>query len=85
MTLANRACGGGIVAWKGTDLTDAPGNQYGAYIADSRIIRVCVSFPISTLRSKPNACWCVAVLIRMRVTVARCECDDGHRRGMFPR
>ncbi|ESK95694.1 carbohydrate esterase family 8 protein [Moniliophthora roreri MCA 2997] len=37
--LANRACGGGIVAWKGTNLTDAPGNRYGAYIADSRIIR----------------------------------------------
>ncbi|KAI0762007.1 pectin lyase-like protein [Trametes elegans] len=39
ITLANRACGGGIVAWKGTNLTDAPGNRYGAYIADSRIIR----------------------------------------------
>ncbi|KAG7088759.1 hypothetical protein E1B28_012725 [Marasmius oreades] len=37
--LANRACGGGIVAWKGTNLTDAPGNRYGAYISDSRIIR----------------------------------------------
>ncbi|KAK7054335.1 hypothetical protein VNI00_003529 [Paramarasmius palmivorus] len=37
--LANRACGGGIVAWKGTNLTDAPGNRYGAYIADSAIIR----------------------------------------------
>jgi len=37
--LANRACGGGIVAWKGTNLTDAPGNRYGAYIADSKIIR----------------------------------------------
>jgi len=37
--LANRACGGGIVAWKGTNLTDAPGNRYGAYIADSQIIR----------------------------------------------
>ncbi|KAG6860417.1 hypothetical protein C0995_011411 [Termitomyces sp. Mi166 len=37
--LANRACGGGIVAWKGTNLTDAPGNQYGAYISDSKIIR----------------------------------------------
>ncbi|PPR05376.1 hypothetical protein CVT24_007990 [Panaeolus cyanescens] len=37
--LANRACGGGIVAWKGTNLTDAPGNRYGAYIADSTIIR----------------------------------------------
>ncbi|GLB45534.1 putative pectinesterase [Lyophyllum shimeji] len=37
--LANRACGGGIVAWKGTNLTDAPGNRYGAYISDSKIIR----------------------------------------------
>ncbi|KAF9468737.1 pectin lyase fold/virulence factor [Collybia nuda] len=37
--LANRACGGGIVAWKGTNLTDAPGNRYGAYIANSQIIR----------------------------------------------
>ncbi|KAF8895115.1 pectin lyase fold/virulence factor [Infundibulicybe gibba] len=25
VVLANRACGGGIVAWKGTNLTDAPG------------------------------------------------------------
>ncbi|KAF8588559.1 carbohydrate esterase family 8 protein [Ramaria rubella] len=39
VTLANRACGGGIAAWKGTDLTDAPGNRYGAYISNSRIIR----------------------------------------------
>ncbi|EKM49749.1 carbohydrate esterase family 8 protein [Phanerochaete carnosa HHB-10118-sp] len=39
VTLANRACGGGIAAWKGTNLTDAPGNRYGAYISDSRIIR----------------------------------------------
>ncbi|GJE97696.1 pectin lyase-like protein [Phanerochaete sordida] len=39
ITLANRACGGGIVAWKGTNLTDAPGNRYGAYISDSRMIR----------------------------------------------
>ena len=38
--LANRACGGGIVAWQGTSLTDAPGNRFGAYIADSSIIRV---------------------------------------------
>jgi pectin methylesterase-like acyl-CoA thioesterase len=38
-TLANRACGGGIVAWKGTNQSDAPGNRYGAYISDSRIIR----------------------------------------------
>ncbi|KAF8817161.1 carbohydrate esterase family 8 protein [Phlegmacium glaucopus] len=37
--LANRACGGGLVAWKGTNLTDAPGNRFGAYIADSSIIR----------------------------------------------
>ncbi|KDR82405.1 hypothetical protein GALMADRAFT_237699 [Galerina marginata CBS 339.88] len=37
--LANRACGGGLVAWKGTNLTDAPGNRYGAYIADSTITR----------------------------------------------
>ncbi|KAF8955293.1 pectin lyase-like protein [Flammula alnicola] len=39
IVLANRACGGGLVAWKGTNLTDAPGNRYGAYIADSSIIR----------------------------------------------
>ncbi|TBU46272.1 pectin lyase-like protein [Dichomitus squalens] len=39
VTLANRACGGGISAWKGTNLTDAPGNRYGAYISNSRIIR----------------------------------------------
>ncbi|KAF9221521.1 carbohydrate esterase family 8 protein [Gyrodon lividus] len=39
VTLANRACGGGIAAWKGTNLTTAPGNRYGAYISDSRIIR----------------------------------------------
>lgn len=42
--LANRGCGGGIVAWKGTNFTGpspiAPGNRYGAYIANSRIIRV---------------------------------------------
>ncbi|KAG6909252.1 hypothetical protein DXG01_001434 [Tephrocybe rancida] len=37
--LANRACGGGLVAWKGTNLTDAPGNKYGAYISNSKIIR----------------------------------------------
>ncbi|KAF8904077.1 pectin lyase-like protein [Gymnopilus junonius] len=37
--LANRACGGGLVAWKGTNLTDAPGNRCGAYISDSTIIR----------------------------------------------
>ncbi|KAL0059209.1 hypothetical protein AAF712_014053 [Marasmius tenuissimus] len=39
VVLANRACGGGIVAWKGTNETDAPGNKYGAYIKDSKIIR----------------------------------------------
>ncbi|KAK7689841.1 hypothetical protein QCA50_006480 [Cerrena zonata] len=39
VVLANRACGGGIAAWKGTNLTDAPGNRYGVYIADSKIIR----------------------------------------------
>ncbi|KAG9126738.1 hypothetical protein FRC07_002145 [Ceratobasidium sp. 392] len=39
VTLANRACGGGITAWKGTNLTDAPGNHYGVYVANSRIIR----------------------------------------------
>ncbi|KAF8891513.1 pectin lyase fold/virulence factor [Mucidula mucida] len=37
--LANRACGGGISAWKGTNQTDAPGNRYGAYIWDARVIR----------------------------------------------
>ena len=35
VTLANRACGGGITAWRGT-----PGTRNGVYIADSRIIRV---------------------------------------------
>ncbi|KAL4249185.1 pectinesterase family protein [Abortiporus biennis] len=39
ITLANRACGGGIAAWKGTDQSTASGNKFGAYIADSRIIR----------------------------------------------
>ncbi|PAV17026.1 carbohydrate esterase family 8 [Pyrrhoderma noxium] len=39
VTLANRACGGGIVAWKGTNQTDAQGNRYGAYINNSTIIR----------------------------------------------
>jgi len=39
VTLANRACGGGLVAWKGSNLSDAPGNRYGAYISNSRIIR----------------------------------------------
>jgi len=39
VTLANRACGGGITAWKGTNQTDAPGNHYGVYVANSRIIR----------------------------------------------
>ncbi|KAH7920300.1 carbohydrate esterase family 8 protein [Leucogyrophana mollusca] len=34
VTLANRACGGGITAWQGTN-----GTRYGAYIADSRIMR----------------------------------------------
>ncbi|OCH90457.1 carbohydrate esterase family 8 protein [Obba rivulosa] len=34
VTLANRACGGGITAWQGTS-----GTLNGAYIADSRIIR----------------------------------------------
>ena len=41
VTLANRACGGGIAAWRGTSQTDAPGNRFGAYIFNSRIIRVC--------------------------------------------
>ncbi|KAF7422329.1 hypothetical protein PC9H_010485 [Pleurotus ostreatus] len=39
VVLANRACGGGIVAWKGTNQTDAPGNRYGAYVSNSRIAR----------------------------------------------
>ncbi|KAI0823154.1 carbohydrate esterase family 8 protein [Trametes gibbosa] len=39
VTLANRACGGGIAAWKGTNLTDAPGNRYGTYISNSKIVR----------------------------------------------
>ncbi|RDB16013.1 putative pectinesterase/pectinesterase inhibitor 7 [Hypsizygus marmoreus] len=37
--LANRACGGGIVAWKGTNSTDAKSNRYGAYISESMVIR----------------------------------------------
>ncbi|KAF8143835.1 carbohydrate esterase family 8 protein [Mycena galopus ATCC 62051] len=36
---ANRACGGGLVAWKGNNQTFAPGNRYGAYISDSTIMR----------------------------------------------
>ena len=40
VVLANRACGGGLVAWAGTSMTNAPGSQSGAYIADSSIIRV---------------------------------------------
>ncbi|KAF7296659.1 Carbohydrate esterase family 8 protein [Mycena chlorophos] len=36
---ANRACGGGLVAWKGFNQTYAPGNRYGAYISDSTIMR----------------------------------------------
>ncbi|EIW81104.1 carbohydrate esterase family 8 protein [Coniophora puteana RWD-64-598 SS2] len=39
VTLANRACGGGIVAWKGSNDTAAPGNRFGAYISDSFIMR----------------------------------------------
>jgi len=39
VTLANRACGGGLVAWKGTNQSDAMGNRYGAYISNSSIIR----------------------------------------------
>ncbi|TDL16220.1 pectin lyase-like protein [Rickenella mellea] len=39
VTLAQRACGGGLVAWKGTNQSDAPGNRYGAYISNSRIMR----------------------------------------------
>jgi hypothetical protein len=35
VTLANRACGGGLTAWQGTQ-----GGKNGAYIADSKIIRV---------------------------------------------
>lgn len=37
VTLANRGCGGGIVAWQG-DTT--PGNTFGAYISNSQVIRV---------------------------------------------
>ncbi|CAA7265500.1 unnamed protein product [Cyclocybe aegerita] len=40
LILANRACGGCIVAWKGTNLTNAPGKRYGTYVADSSVIRV---------------------------------------------
>ncbi|THH17277.1 hypothetical protein EW146_g3522 [Bondarzewia mesenterica] len=39
VTLAKRACEGGNAAWKGTNMTDAPDNRYGVYVADSRIIR----------------------------------------------
>ena len=49
--LANRACGGGIVAWKGTNLTDAPDNHYGAYIADSRITRVRSATSLTFMKS----------------------------------
>ncbi|KAJ7766480.1 carbohydrate esterase family 8 protein [Mycena maculata] len=37
--LANRACGGGISAWKGFNQTYAPGNRYGSYISSSTIMR----------------------------------------------
>lgn len=37
-TLFNRACGGGIVAWKGTD-TSPENNTYGAYLDETRLIR----------------------------------------------
>ncbi|KAH7913950.1 carbohydrate esterase family 8 protein [Hygrophoropsis aurantiaca] len=54
ITLANRACGGGIVAWKGTNLTAAPGNRYGAYISDSRIIR---SPDANATATTYESCW----------------------------
>ena len=45
VVLANRACGGGIVAWRGPgpNSTDVVGNRHGAYIADSSIIRVSIA------------------------------------------
>ncbi|CAK5269838.1 unnamed protein product [Mycena citricolor] len=49
--LANRACGGGIVAWKGNNQTFAPGNRYGAYIASSTIMRARIGQPSSLTRS----------------------------------
>ena len=39
VTLAQRACGGGLVAWQGANQTTAPGNRYGAYISNSQIMR----------------------------------------------
>ncbi|GJJ13452.1 hypothetical protein Clacol_007706 [Clathrus columnatus] len=39
VVMANRACGGGLVAWKGTDLITAPGNRYGGYVSNSKIMR----------------------------------------------
>ena len=70
--LANRACGGGIAAWKGTNLTDAPGNRYGAYIADSRIIRVSIEMV---------PCFRTRALTYSEVT--RCQCDDGYTTTML--
>ncbi|EGN98154.1 carbohydrate esterase family 8 protein [Serpula lacrymans var. lacrymans S7.3] len=54
ITLANRACGGGIVAWKGSNYTAAPGNRYGAYISDSKIIR---SPDANATAVTENSCW----------------------------
>ena len=73
VTLANRACGGGISAWKGTNLTDAPGNRYGAYISNSKIIRVSGQ-QLDPRHSSLNL-W----------PVSGCERYDGHRWAVFPR
>ncbi|VDB91794.1 unnamed protein product [Peniophora sp. CBMAI 1063] len=54
VTLANRACGGGIVAWKGSDDSIAPGNRYGAYISKSEIIR---SPDANATTVTDHSCW----------------------------
>lgn len=68
--LANRACGGGISAWKGTNQTDAPGNRYGAYIWDARVIRVWVIF-------------CLLVVL-IACEVPRCQFHDGYHQVVLP-
>ena len=77
VVLANRACGGGIVAWKGTNLTDAPGNRYGAYITDSSIIRV-------------SSLHCPQAIIHnyycsLTFQVPRCKHNDNDRRIVLSR
>lgn len=76
VVLANRACGGGIAAWKGTNLTDAPGNRYGVYLADSRIIRVGSSsrYWVTIIRELSHPC-----------VVTGCQCYNSNQRKMLLR